>query len=379
MTETDDSADDEYEFESPHETEGFDSGRGVETKGSSGSDGPETEGFCVDDVVAHGGTVEAFLADGGDNLVADGGLVDETGDDVDDAPVVVKIGGARAVNPEGAVQDVAHLVANGRQVVVVHGGSTAVDETLEELGEEPTYVETPSGVTGRFTDERAMEVFTMVMPGKLNTDLVATLRAAGVDALGLSGVDGGLLTGKRKSAVRVVEDGKKKIKRGDHSGKIESVNADLLGTLLDAGHVPVVTVPMLADDGVPVNADADRAAAAVAGALGAQLVVLTDVSGVYEDPDDPETLVSSATTPADLEALQGAAEGFMTKKVMAAVEALEGGAAEVVVADANLRDPITNALGGGGTHVSPGVLGDASGVGDADDGIGGDEAGEVEQ
>ena len=271
--------------------------------------------------------------------------------------IVVKIGGARAVDPEGAVADVADLVASGEQVVVVHGGSTAVDETLEELGEEPTYVETPGGVVGRFTDERTMEVFTMVMPGKLNTDLTALLQDAGVNALGLSGVDGGLLTGPRKSAVRVIEDGKKKIKRGDHSGKVTGVNADLLTTLLGDGYTPVVTVPMLADDGTPVNADADRAAAAVAGALGATLVVLTDVSGVYADPDDESTLVERVETPEEMSELEDAAEGFMTKKVMAATEALESGAAEVVVAGANADAPVTAAVEGGGTHVAPGALG----------------------
>jgi acetylglutamate/LysW-gamma-L-alpha-aminoadipate kinase len=271
--------------------------------------------------------------------------------------VVVKIGGARAVEPEGALADVADLVAGGERVVVVHGGSTAVDETLEAFGEEPEYVESPSGVVGRFTDERTMEVFSMVLPGKLNTELVAGLREAGANALGLSGVDGGLLTGPRKSAVRVVEDGKRKIRRGEHSGRIDSVNADLLGTLLDGGYTPVVTVPMLGDDGTPVNADADRAAAAVAGALGARLVVLTDVAGVYADPDDPETLIERVETPADWDALEAAAEGFMIKKVMAAREALSGGASEVVVAGANADAPVTAALTGGGTHVLPGALG----------------------
>jgi acetylglutamate/LysW-gamma-L-alpha-aminoadipate kinase len=270
--------------------------------------------------------------------------------------VVVKIGGARAVDPAGAVGDVASLVADGEQVVVVHGGSTAVDETLERLGEEPTYVETPSGVVGRFTDETTMETFSMVLPGKLNTDLVATLRAAGVDALGLSGVDGGLLTGPRKSAVRVVEDGKKKIKRGDHSGKLTDVNGDLLETLLAGGYTPVVSPPMLADDGTPVNTDADRAAAAVAATLGATLVVLTDVEGVYADPDDATTLVESVETGDDWAALETAAEGFMTKKLMAAKEALTGGASEVVVASANADDPVLAALGGGGTHIAPSAL-----------------------
>ncbi len=273
--------------------------------------------------------------------------------------VVVKIGGARAVNPEGALADIERLTAKDERVVVVHGGSTAVDELLERLDTEPEYVTTPGGVTGRFTDEESMEAFTMAMAGKVNTDLVAALRGVGVDALGLSGVDGGLLTGPRKSAVRVVEDGKKKIKRGDHSGKITDVNADLLETLLAEGYTPVVGVPMLADDSVPVNADADRSAAAVAAALGASLVVLTDVEGVYEDPDDESTLIGSAETPADLARVEAAAEGFMTKKVMAAKEALSGGAREVIVSDANLEDPILAALDGQGTRFTPGALAEA--------------------
>ncbi len=273
---------------------------------------------------------------------------------------VVKIGGARAVDPAGALSDVARLVEDDEDVVLTHGGSTAVDETLEELGEEPTYVETPGGVVGRFTDERTMDVFKMVMPGKLNTDLVESLQNEGVDAVGLTGTDGKLLSGKRKSAVRVKEDGKKKIKRGDHSGKIESVNADLLETLLDGGYTPVVSVPMLGKEReggyTAVNADADRAAAAIAGALEADLVLLTDVSGVYEDPDDESTRIDSAETPAEFAAVEEAAEGFMTKKVMAAEEALEGGASSVVVADANSEEPISSALAGDGTTLEPGAL-----------------------
>jgi acetylglutamate/LysW-gamma-L-alpha-aminoadipate kinase len=273
--------------------------------------------------------------------------------------VVIKVGGARAVDPAGALADVAALVSNQQEdVAVVHGGSTAVDDLLERVGKEPEYVETPGGVVGRFTDEETMELFSMAMAGQVNTDLVAGLQNQGVDALGLSGVDGKLLTGPRKSAVRVLEDGKRKIKRGDHSGTIESVNADLLETLIAEDYTPVVGVPMLGDEGedsdprwTPVNADADRVAAAVAGALDATLVVLTDVEGIYADPDDPETLIERVETADELAALEDAAEGFMTRKVMAAIEALEGGSPEVIVADANSQAPIRSALEGGGTHV----------------------------
>ncbi len=273
---------------------------------------------------------------------------------------VVKIGGARAVDPAGALADVAHLTANGEDVVVVHGGSTAVDDTLEALDKEPTYVETPGGVVGRFTDAETMDVFKMVMPGKLNTDLVEALQNEGVDAVGLSGADGQLLTGKRKSAVRILEDGKKKIKRGDHSGTIEHVNTDLLETLLAGGYVPVVGGPVLGEESdggyTAVNADADRTAAAVAGALEADLVLLTDVSGIYADPDDETTKIDEATTAAALEAVEDAAEGFMTKKVMAAIEALETGASSVIVSDANANGPVTTALDGHGTTITQSAI-----------------------
>jgi acetylglutamate/LysW-gamma-L-alpha-aminoadipate kinase len=284
--------------------------------------------------------------------------------------VVAKIGGARAVDPAGALADVASLLAAGEDVVVVHGGSSAVDDTLADLGETPEYVETPSGVVGRFTDERTIEVFEMVLPGKLNTDLVAGLQAEGVDAVGLSGVDGALLTGPRKSAIRVLEDGKKKIRRGDFSGTIEAVNTDLLTTLLEGGYTPVVTVPMLADGSTPVNADADRAAAAVAGALGGRLVSLTDVPGVLRDPEEETTLIERVEREPELAALEDAAEGFMHRKVMAAIEALDDGASEVIVADANEEAPITAALEGGGTHVLPGAVGQEADQGETENGEG---------
>lgn len=275
-------------------------------------------------------------------------------------PVVVKVGGARAVDPGAALADVASLIADGQDVVLTHGGSTAVDETLEDLDTEPTYVETPGGVVGRFTDSQTMDVFKMVMPGKLNTDLVEALQNLGVNAVGISGIDGRLIEGTRKSAVRVIEDGKKKIKRGDHSGTIESVNGDLLTTLLDAGYVPVVSLPILGNESdgsvTAVNADADRAAAAVAGAIGGELVLLTDVAGVYADPDDASTRIDSAASPAELTAIEDAAEGFMTRKVMAAKEALSGGATSVIVADANADAPISSALAGDGTTILDSAL-----------------------
>ena len=264
--------------------------------------------------------------------------------------VVVKIGGASAVEPAGALADIASI-ATETEIVVVHGGSTAVDETLDAMGIAPEYVETPAGVVGRFTDAETMAAFTMAMAGRVNTDLVTGLRDAGADAVGLSGVDGGLLTGPRKSAVRVSDGEKQRIRRGDHAGRIESVRTALLESLLAMDATPVVGPPMLADDGVAVNTDADRASAAVAGALSARLVSLTDVSGVYADPEDPATLIEQVDSDEGFERLQAAATGFMTRKVMAAREALTGGASEVIIADANADRPVSRALDGEGTRI----------------------------
>lgn len=271
--------------------------------------------------------------------------------------VVIKIGGARAVDSGNVIPDVAALCEKGERIVVVHGGSTAVDETLDRLGIDPEYVETPSGVVGRFTDAETMTVVSMVMAGRVNTELVAALQRQEIDALGLSGVDGALLTGPRKGAVRVIENGRKKIRRGDHSGRIERVNESLLGTLLDAGYTPVIGPPMLADDGTPVNTDADRVAGAIAGVLSASLVILTDVPGILENVNDESSVIDVVETPEQLEALEEAAAGFMTRKVMAAKEALESGAEGVIVADGTAESPVVSALDGGGTHVASEALG----------------------
>lgn len=297
----------------------------------------------------------------------DGVIEFEDGDEASptppaDRPIVAKVGGATAVDPTAIAADVAHLIANGRRVVVVHGGSTAVDELLERLGMEPTYVETPDGIVGRFTDAEAMEAVTMAVAGGLNTALTATFRDLGVNAVGLSGVDGGLVVGPRKRAVRALEGGKVKVKRGDHSGRPESIDAELLELLLDAGFTPVVGPPMAgeepADGQTPVNVDADRLAAAVAAELGGELVLLTDVEGVLEVPDDPTTRIEEVRTPAGFEALEAAAEGFMARKVMAAKEALATGATGVVVADGGRRKPVLGALHGDGTSIEPSAVGD---------------------
>jgi len=185
--------------------------------------------------------------------------------------------------------------------------------------------------------------------GKLNLRVVEKLQRLGANAVGLTGVDGRLLEGTRKDAIRTVQDGKRIMLRGDHTGTIEKVNVHLLRTLLDAGYLPVVTVPSISYAGEAVNADADRAAAAIAGALSAShLVILSNVPGLLRDVNDAASLVAR-TTVAEAETL---AQGRFKKKVLGAQEAFALGVREVVFATANRTEPVQAALNGGGTHIT---------------------------
>ncbi len=262
---------------------------------------------------------------------------------------VIKIGGATG-------NDLVPLVKGLRGLepfVLVHGGSAAADELSAQLGRSASFRTSPSGFRSRRTDGFALDVVIMAMAGRVNTQLVASLQAAGVKAVGLSGVDGRLLVGRRKGAIRET-DGAERVRviRDDRSGVVEQVNTDLLRGLLSLGYAPVLSPPILdGAEGVPLNADADRIAAKVAGSLVADaLVLLTNVPGLLRDPKDPESVI--ATLPRDdLGAWVRLASGGMKKKLLAAGEALVGGVKQVVIADSRHNDPVRTALAGAGTVI----------------------------
>jgi len=265
--------------------------------------------------------------------------------------MVVKCGGNALVAREQVCADVAALVRQGRRVVLVHGGSAEIERLGARLGIPQERLVSPSGVSSRLTTAATIEILLLALLGKVKPELVTWLLAQRVRAVGLSGVDGGLLRARRKPARRAVVDGRTVVVRGDHSGRIVGVAADLLSGLLEAGYTPVVSPPAIAEDGGIVNVDADRAAAAVAAALGArQLVLLTGAAGVLRDEHDDSTLIRelrlSPTSPTAVRAAGG-----MGLKLIAAWEALLGGVPDVRVADGRRSRPILRALAGAGTRV----------------------------
>ena len=268
--------------------------------------------------------------------------------------IVIKIGGTSGVNFETVTNDIAAHVKAGQKLLVVHGGSGETNAISEQLGHPAQFVTSPSGFTSRYTDRTTLEIFAMVTSGKINTLLVERLQKLGVNALGLSGVDGRLMEAHRKEAIRIIDPktGKQRVLRDDYTGKIEKVNGDLLRLLLAAGYTPVIAPLAISPAGEALNVDADRAAAMVAGAIGAeQLILLSNVPGLLRQFPDERTLIRHIDKDRVEQSLEFA-EGRMKKKVLGASEALGLGVRQVVFADGRLETPLANALAGQGTVIS---------------------------
>jgi acetylglutamate/LysW-gamma-L-alpha-aminoadipate kinase len=266
--------------------------------------------------------------------------------------IVVKLGGAEGVDFSAICRDVAGLVRQGLPVVLVHGGSAEANQLGEALAYPPRFITSPSGFTSRYTDRRTLEIFMMAVNGKVNSLLVEQLQALGVNALGLSGLDGRLMAATRKASVQSVENGRRIIIRDDFTGKVETVNAGLLTALLTGGYVPVIAPLAVSEAGEALNVDADRAAAMVAVALGAgTLVLLTAVAGLMKAFPDESTLIRTLA-PQQLEQALEYAQGRMKKKVLGADEALKGGVGRVIIADGRIEAPISSALAGNGTVIA---------------------------
>ena len=266
--------------------------------------------------------------------------------------IVVKLGGTEGVDFSAICQDVVELLEQDHQIVLVHGGSAEANALGEAVGYLPRFVTSPSGFTSRYTDRQTLEIFAMAVNGKVNTLLVEQLQGLGVNAFGLSGLDGRLMQAQRKAAIRIIENGKKKILRDDYTGKIEQVNAGLLQTLLTGGYTPVVAPMAVSENGEALNVDADRAAAEIAAAIKANtLLLLTAVPGLLKNFPDESSLIKTLSQ-SQLDSAIEIAQGRMKKKILGSQEALQGGVGQVIIADGRVENPISNALAGNGTVIS---------------------------
>jgi acetylglutamate/LysW-gamma-L-alpha-aminoadipate kinase len=261
--------------------------------------------------------------------------------------IVVKIGGSvRHLDP--ILEDVATTT---EQAIVVHGASRELDDLSTRLGSPPRMVESERGDVSRFTDAATMDHFLMAYAGRANKRIVERLRQLGVNAFGLCGLDGGVVRGTRRPALRIRENGRTKVLHNNHVGSIDTVDEVLLGRLLAAGVTPVICPPIAAEDGTAINVDGDRLAAEIAVALGATLLIIfADTPGLLRDPSDETSLIGRLTT-REAERLIPDIGGRARVKLRASAEARIRGVGAVCVADGRVPRPLFSALSGEGTWV----------------------------
>lgn len=269
--------------------------------------------------------------------------------------LVIKLGGSRGIDTEAFISDLAAVVRGGERVVFVHGGNKELDDLCERLGIPVRQVTSATGQVSRFTDAETMDAFLMAYAGRINKRLVEKLQALGVNAVGLTAMDGHIASGRRKSAIRILEEGKPKMLHGDFAGSIETIDPTLPRLLVANGYLPVLTPPAISTDGEAINVDGDKLAMELAVALGADaLLIFSNTPGLLADVNDEASLVCHIPfTGAMDEAALSMAQGRMKKKVLSAFSALKGGVGQVVFADARVTEPVQRALRGEGTVIAP--------------------------
>lgn len=259
--------------------------------------------------------------------------------------IVIKYGGNAMTNEslkQQVMEDITLLWLIGVKVVLVHGGGPEINEMMGKVGKQAQFV---NGL--RVTDKETIDIVQMVLAGKVNKDLVNLIQTKGGHAIGLSGIDGGILEAEVK----------------DESlgfvGNITKVRTKPITDILEKNYIPVISTVASDRQGNTYNINGDTAAAMIAGALGTErLIMMTDIAGILRDKDDPSTLIPSLTvSEADKLYDEGVISGGMIPKVDCCKNALKNGVENVTIMDGRIPHSILMELltdEGAGTMVMKG-------------------------
>lgn len=239
--------------------------------------------------------------------------------------VVIKYGGSAMMDEtlkKTVLQDMMLLAKVGMNVVVVHGGGPTINHWLDKVNIESTF---SNGL--RKTDPETMEIAQMVLAGKINKDLARIIQSLGGKAMGISGVDGGLVKAKLKDPENL-----------GAVGEITEVNTQVIEDLVGKGYIPVIACMGMDENGEACNINGDEMASGIAKALGADnFVLISDVPGVLENPEDPATLISQINI-SEVEDLyaKDIISGGMIPKVQCCVDAVKGNVRQAVILDGRI-------------------------------------------
>lgn len=255
--------------------------------------------------------------------------------------ITIKIGGSVVddLHPS-AIADI-KKIAETEGVILVHGGGKEVTKVCDQLGVEPKFVTSPSGIKSRYTDAKTAEIFTMVMSGRINKSIVRMLQKNGVNAVGVSGVDAKVIQADRKKRLLIVnERGRKQAIDGGYTGKINKVNSRFIKSLLEMGVTPVISPIAISEESEFLNVDGDRAAAFVAGSVGSRTVLfITNVDGLLMDG-----MLVPRLSLEEARKIRPKIGPGMEKKILASTEALDMGVGTALIANGQRENPISSAI-----------------------------------
>lgn len=261
---------------------------------------------------------------------------------------IVKIGGGKELNLKGIISDLATLQ---EQFIIVHGANALRDELAQKLDYEKKVVTSLSGYDSVLSNEGTIDLMMMAYAGLKNKRIVELCQQNGINAVGLSGLDGKVIQGKRNSGIKVREGGKTLLLR-DFSGKPKAINKQLLELLLDNGYIPVLSVPLIDENNFAINSENDDIVALLQTELKSEKVIsLIEAPGFLLDKNDPSSLVSKMSK-AELEAMEERVEGRMKRKILAIRKLFDGGDTTVIISDGRTEHPILDAIEGKGTTIS---------------------------
>jgi len=262
--------------------------------------------------------------------------------------IIIKIGGGERINIRGVIEDLTRLE---EAFIIVHGANALRDKLAHDLGRPKQVLTSVKGYTSVFSDEKLLDVMLMAYAGLKNKRIVEMCQQNGINAVGLTGIDGKLVRGRRNKGIRVYQKGKLKIVR-DFSGKPQATNKPLLDLLLNNGYVPVLTVPIIDEKNVAINTENDDVVRVLQQEFQADTVIhLIEAAGFLVDQDDETSLIPKIT-PAELEAREQQVQGRMKRKMLAVRKLFEYGATRVIISDGRVEHPVANALAGNGTVIA---------------------------
>ena len=261
--------------------------------------------------------------------------------------VILKIGGGHHINLEGIADD---LQTFPPPYIIVHGANALRDELAARLGIEKRILTSVSGYTSVYSDADALDVLMMAYAGLRNKRLVELCQQRGINAIGLTGLDGRIIQGRRNRGIRIQDGEKIRIVR-DFSGKPRQVNTALLKHLLQEGYVPVLTVPIADETGTAINSENDDIVTLLQGAMGATRVIhFIEAPGLLADPHRPESVIPRLGWE-ELARWEARAEGRMKRKLRALLQLKQQQVEQVILADGRVKHPLQEALNENGTVI----------------------------